>query len=157
MSNGEICSSLSNLPELTFANPDPSVREATGADVLAVAQDRGLEGVVLKRLNARYAARRPKRATGSRSRISKPKRSSLAAGPTGKGSAREVSGRFLLGIPTKTGFVTSAKSVPDSPAESCGDDSGPYVPLNQDHTPFIRALAADRDGGRTLRAAGTRR
>jgi bifunctional non-homologous end joining protein LigD len=102
----------------SFGTP-PSIRGEHGAALLAVAAERGLEGVVVKR---RWSTYTPGRRTGDwvKVKIAHTQEVVIGGWTTGKGSRSGGLGALLLGIPTPeglhyagkvgTGFSESARS-----------------------------------------------
>ena len=90
------------LEGASFATP-PSVTDAHGADILAVARERGLEGVVAKRRGSHYA---PGQRNGEWLKIKNFRTQEVVIGgwTPGKGAREGSIGALLLGLPGSAGL-----------------------------------------------------
>jgi bifunctional non-homologous end joining protein LigD len=91
----------------TFATP-PSVLDAKGADILAVAKERGLEGVVIKRRDSTYAQGRR---NGDWVKVKNFRTQEVVIGgwTDGREGLSGSLGALLLGIPSDEGLVYIGK------------------------------------------------
>jgi bifunctional non-homologous end joining protein LigD len=128
----------------TFGTP-PSIRGERGAAVLAVATERGLEGVVVKRRRSTYT---PGRRTGDwvKVKIFHTQEVVIGGWTPGKGQRSGSLGALLLGIPTPEGLEYAGKvgtGFTDSARSELLTD---LAPLAADKSPFRE------DPGQTERA-----
>jgi bifunctional non-homologous end joining protein LigD len=86
----------------TFATP-PSIRGKRGSDILAVAKERGLEGVVIKRRDSTYASGKR---NGQWLKVKNFRTQEVVIGgwTQGKGERSGSLGALLLGVPSKRGL-----------------------------------------------------
>ena len=91
----------------TFATP-PSVPNAKGADMLAVARERGLEGVVIKRRDSLYS---PGRRNGNWVKVKNFRTQEVVIGgwTDGREGLAGSLGALLLGIPAENGLAYVGK------------------------------------------------
>jgi len=85
-----------------FATP-PSVTNTSGADILAISRERGLEGVVAKRRRTRYS---PGQRNGDWVKIKNFRSQEVVVGgwTEGRGALTGTLGALLLGVPSKDGL-----------------------------------------------------
>jgi bifunctional non-homologous end joining protein LigD len=95
------------LEGTTFATP-PSITDTAGADVLAIAEERGLEGVVAKRRDAPYDAGHR---SGNWVKIKNFRTQEVVIGgwTDGNGERAGSFGALLLGVPTEEGLAFVGK------------------------------------------------
>jgi bifunctional non-homologous end joining protein LigD len=122
----------------TFAVP-PSVKDAHGADVLAVAKDRGLEGIVVKRRTSTY---QPGKRTGDWVKVKNFRTQEVVIGgwTEGKGARAGSLGALLLGIPSQGGLDYAGKVGTGFSDSARGELLAELTPLAQNESPFSRAL-----------------
>jgi bifunctional non-homologous end joining protein LigD len=123
----------------TFAVP-PSFRDASGADVLAVAQERSLEGVVAKRRNSHYL---PGQRNGDWVKVKNFRTQEVVIGgwTAGKGNREGSLGALLLGIPTDGGLAYAGKVGTGFSETSRAELLERLAPLAADHSPFTGRLS----------------
>jgi bifunctional non-homologous end joining protein LigD len=122
----------------TFAVP-PSVHDAHGADVAAVAEDRGLEGVVVKRRSSVY---QPGKRTGDWLKVKNFRTQEVVIGgwTEGKGERSGSLGALLLGIPSEGGLDYAGKVGTGFSDSARGELLADLTPLAQIESPFTRSL-----------------
>jgi bifunctional non-homologous end joining protein LigD len=122
----------------TFAVP-PSVRGKRGADVLAVAKERGLEGVVVKRRDSTY---QPGRRNGDWVKVKNFRTQEVVIGgwTEGKGERSGSLGALLLGIPAEGGLQYAGKVGTGFSETARRETLGDLEPLAQKGSPFTEAL-----------------
>jgi bifunctional non-homologous end joining protein LigD len=91
----------------TFATP-PSITNAKGSDILAIAKERGLEGVVLKKRDSPYA---PGKRNGQWVKVKNFRTQEVVIGgwTDGKGDREGSLGALLLGVPGEGGLIYVGK------------------------------------------------
>jgi bifunctional non-homologous end joining protein LigD len=91
----------------SFATP-PSILDARGTDVLSVAEERGLEGIVAKKRDASYT---PGRRSGDWVKIKNFRTQEVVIGgwTDGNGERADSFGALLLGVPMKEGLALVGK------------------------------------------------
>jgi len=133
-----------------FGTP-PSIRGARGAAILAVAAERGLEGVVVKRRTSTYA---PGRRTGDwvKVKIFHTQEVVIGGWTPGRGERSGSLGALLLGIPTPEGLDYAGKvgtGFSDSARSQLLSD---LAPLAAEESPFRDGLRpAERAQARFVR------
>ena len=133
-----------------FGTP-PSIRGARGAAILAVAAERGLEGVVVKRRTSTYA---PGRRTGDwvKVKIFHTQEVVIGGWTPGRGERSGSLGALLLGIPTPEGLEYAGKvgtGFSDSARSQLLSD---LTPLAAEESPFTEGLRpAERAQARFVR------
>jgi bifunctional non-homologous end joining protein LigD len=122
----------------TFAVP-PSVRDARGADVLAVAKERGLEGVVVKRRDSTY---QPGRRNGDWVKVKNFRTQEVVIGgwTEGKGERAGSLGALLLGLPGDGGLQYAGKVGTGFSETARRELLGGLAPLAQRESPFTESL-----------------
>ena len=121
-----------------FGTP-PSIRGARGAAILAVAAERGLEGVVVKRRQSTYT---PGRRTGDwvKVKIFHTQEVVIGGWTPGRGERSGSLGALLLGIPTPEGLEYAGKvgtGFSDSARRQLLSD---LAPLAAEESPFTERL-----------------
>ena len=128
-----------NLSGAAFAVP-PSVRDVKGADILAVAKERGLEGVVIKRRKSPYA---PGKRNGDWVKVKNFRTQEVVIGAWTEGKSERAGslGALLLGIPTDGGLEYAGK-VGTGFSETARQEILEAVrPLAQTKNPFTTGLS----------------
>jgi bifunctional non-homologous end joining protein LigD len=122
----------------TFAVP-PSVRATRGADVLAVAKERGLEGVVVKRRDSPY---QPGRRNGDWVKVKNFRTQEVVIGgwTAGKGERSGSLGALLLGLPTEGGLEYVGKVGTGFSDTARRELLGDLTSRAQKETPFTKPL-----------------
>ncbi len=121
-----------------FGTP-PSIRDGRGAAILAVAAERGLEGVVVKRRQSTYT---PGRRTGDwvKVKIFHTQEVVIGGWTPGRGERSGSLGALLLGIPTPEGLEYAGKvgtGFSDSARRQLLSD---LAPLAAEESPFTEGL-----------------
>lgn len=134
----ELLESL-QLQSDAIATP-PSIREATGAEILAISRERGLEGVVIKRRDSPYS---PGLRSSQWIKVKNFRTQEAVVGgwTEGKGERTGSLGALLLGIPTENGLVYIGKVGTGFSEVARKDLLDALVPLAQDETPFTMRLS----------------
>ncbi len=122
----------------TFATP-PSVSSGTGADVLAVAKQHGLEGVVIKKRTSRYA---PGRRNGDWLKVKNFLTQEVVLGgwTEGRGGLAGSLGALLLGIPSRDGLLYAGKVGTGFSHKERLELLDALAPLEQETSPFTKRL-----------------
>ncbi len=123
----------------TFAVP-PSFRDTSGADVLAVAMERALEGVVAKRRGSHYL---PGQRNGDWVKVKNFRTQEVVIGgwTAGKGSREGSLGALLLGIPTDGGLAYAGKVGTGFSETTRRELLEILTPLGTDRSPFVGRLS----------------
>jgi bifunctional non-homologous end joining protein LigD len=123
----------------TFATP-PSITNAPGAQVLKIAEERGLEGVVAKRRRATYS---PGLRNGDWVKVKNFKAQEVVIGgwTQGKGERAGSLGALLLGIPTKDGLAYVGKVGTGFSAAARKELLERLTPLARKTSPFSTPLS----------------
>jgi len=123
----------------TFATP-PSITNTAGADVLRIAADRGLEGVVIKRRSAPYS---PGLRNGDWVKVKNVHTQEVVIGgwTSGKGERTGSLGALLLGLPTSNGLTYVGKVGTGFSVASRKELLDLLSPLARKTTPFSTPLS----------------
>lgn len=123
----------------SFTTP-PSITNSTGADVLKIAAERGLEGIVAKRRAAPYS---PGIRNGDWVKVKNFHTQEVVIGgwTQGKGEREGSLGALLLGIPTSDGLVYVGKVGTGFSAAARKELLGLLAPLVRKTTPFSTPLS----------------
>jgi bifunctional non-homologous end joining protein LigD len=123
----------------TFATP-PSITDAKGADILAIARERGLEGVVLKKRNGTYA---PGKRNGQWVKVKNFRTQEVVIGgwTDGKGEREGSLGALLLGVMGENGLEYVGKVGTGFSSADRDEMLKTLKPLAQKKTPFIKKLS----------------
>ncbi|HEY1761083.1 MAG TPA: non-homologous end-joining DNA ligase [Acidimicrobiales bacterium] len=123
----------------TFATP-PSITNTSGKDVLRIAQERGLEGVVIKRRSAPYS---PGLRTGSWLKVKNFHTQEVVIGGWTQGNGERAGslGALLLGIPTDNGLTYVGKVGTGFSAATRKELLDLLAPLARKTTPFSTPLS----------------
>ncbi len=122
----------------TFGTP-PSIRGERGAAILAVAAERGLEGVVVKRRVSTYT---PGRRTGDwvKVKIFRTQEVVIGGWTPGRGERSASLGALLLGIPTPEGLDYAGKVGTGFSASARSELLADLAPLAAEKSPFREGL-----------------
>ena len=128
-----------NLQGSSFATP-PTVTDRSAADVIAIAKERGLEGIVMKRRTSPYS---PGRRNNDWIKIKNFRTQEVVIGGWTDGKAGLVGnlGALLLGIPAAGGLAFVGKvgtGLSDRDRMKLRDQ---LMPLSQDSNPFSNRLS----------------
>jgi bifunctional non-homologous end joining protein LigD len=123
----------------TFATP-PSITNTSGIEMLRIAQERGLEGVVIKRRNSRYS---PGIRNGDWVKVKNVHTQEVVIGgwTQGKGEREGSLGALLLGIPTSNGLTYVGKVGTGFSVASRKELLELLAPLARKTTPFSTPLS----------------
>jgi bifunctional non-homologous end joining protein LigD len=123
----------------TFATP-PSITNTTGAKVLDISRERGFEGVVIKRRDARYS---PGSRSGSWIKVKNFFTQEVVIGgwTEGKGEREGSLGALLLGVPSDEGLEYVGKVGTGFTAATRKELLAKLKPLSRKSTPFATALS----------------
>jgi bifunctional non-homologous end joining protein LigD len=122
----------------SFATP-PSFTDRSGKELLAVSSERGLEGLVVKRRESRYA---PGQRNGDWVKVKNFRAQEVVIGgwTAGKGGRTNSLGALLVGLPSENGLVYTGKVGTGFDEASRAELLRLLEPLGQDGTPFATAL-----------------
>jgi len=128
-----------NLQGETFATP-PSITNTAGSKVMDIARERGLEGVVVKRRDSRYA---PGSRSGSWIKVKNFRTQEVVIGgwTEGKGERDGSLGALLLGLPSDEGLTYVGKVGTGFTAATRKDLLRRLAPLARKSTPFSEPLS----------------
>ena len=117
-----------------------SFRDVSGADVLAAAQERGLEGVVAKRRDSPY---RPGQRSGEwlKVKIFKTQEVVIGGWTEGNGQRSASFGALLMGIPAADGLRYVGKVGTGFGEQARGELLGRLRPLARKTSPFSARLS----------------
>ncbi len=123
----------------TFATP-LSVHNAKGADVLAIARERGLEGVVIKHRDAPYA---PGRRNGAWIKVKNFRTQEIVIGgwTDGRNALEGTLGALLVGLQSAEGLVYAGKVGTGLSDRDRNELLDVLTPLGTDETPFTQRLS----------------
>ncbi len=123
----------------TFATP-PSITNTAGSKVMDIARERGLEGVVIKRRDSRYA---PGSRSGSWIKVKNFRTQEVVIGgwTEGKGERDGSLGALLLGLPSDEGLTYVGKVGTGFTAATRKDLLRRLAPLARKSTPFSEPLS----------------
>ncbi len=123
----------------TFATP-PSITSTAGSKVMDIARERGLEGVVIKRRDSRYA---PGSRSGNWIKVKNFRTQEVVIGgwTEGKGERDGSLGALLLGIPSNEGLTYVGKVGTGFTAATRKDLLRRLAPLARKSTPFSEPLS----------------
>lgn len=127
------------LDGASFATP-PSITTASGTDVLKIAAERGLEGVVAKRRSAPYS---PGLRNGDWVKVKNFRAQEVVIGGWTQGKGERVGslGALLLGIPTSDGLAYVGKVGTGFSAMTRAELLDLLAPLARKTTPFVTPLS----------------
>ena len=122
----------------SFATP-PSFTDRAGPELLAVSAERGLEGLVVKRRESRYA---PGQRNGQWVKIKNFRTQEVVIGgwTEGKGGLTHGLGALLVGLPGATGLVYAGKVGTGFDEAGRAELLGLLQPLGREETPFSTVL-----------------
>jgi bifunctional non-homologous end joining protein LigD len=122
-----------------YATP-PVAREARGADVLAIARERGLEGIVAKRRDSRYV---PGQRSGDWVKVKNFRTQEVVIGgwTSGRGARTGDLGALLVGLPTVGGLAYAGKVGTGFSAAARSELLEALAPLAVERSPFVGRLA----------------
>jgi len=128
-----------NLQGETFATP-PSITTMTGVQVLLIAQERGLEGVVIKRRSSRYSQGLR---NGDWIKVKNFHTQEVVIGgwTEGKGERDGSLGALLLGVPSRDGLTYVGKVGTGFTASTRRELLKVLAPLARKTTPFSTSLS----------------
>ncbi len=139
----------------TFATP-PSITDSTGAKVLDISRERGLEGVVIKRRASPYL---PGSRAGDWIKVKNFRTQEVVIGgwTEGKGERDGTLGALLLGVPNGDGLTYVGKvGTGFTAATPEGAPRSLETARSQDDS-VLGAVESRRDGARALRSTDDRR
>jgi bifunctional non-homologous end joining protein LigD len=124
----------------------PSFDEAAGADLLAVAKQHGLEGVVAKRLDSRYE---PGRRSPAWRKIKNVQRQEAVVGGwrRGEGVRAGLIGSLLVGVQGPAGLEYAGHAGTGFTQQALAMLSRKLAPLRRDTSPFAAPLPPDHARG----------
>ncbi|MGH9303200.1 MAG: non-homologous end-joining DNA ligase [Acidimicrobiales bacterium] len=132
----------------SFGTP-PSARGAKGSEMLALATQRGLEGVVAKRLGAPYALGQR---NGDWIKVKNLKTQEVVIGgfTAGKGEREGSLGALLIGVPAKEGLVYAGKVGTGFNESSRSQLLDALRPLAVNESPFEGRLSRKEEAAATF-------
>ena len=123
----------------TFATP-PSIRDETAGHVLAIAKERGLEGIVAKRRDAPYAQGQ-RNGSWIKVKLFRTQEVVIGGWTEGRGEREGSLGALLLGIPGDGGLVYAGKVGTGFREQARAELLAALAPLAADESPFSTRLS----------------